>query len=184
MKLKAACCTALLLGLLVSPAMAATITVRIDPQYQEVDISAGTAIARIKAHIPQADAIIGWGLDLTLTGTSIGLAPDLPGDPNPLIPSPPFDPAYAPDGDHLAALVPPPNVVFGYDVLLATVKFNLLELGTTLLDLSYTLTDLTEGLMTESGYAAVTFEGGSITVIPEPAALALLALGVLAMRRR
>jgi hypothetical protein len=171
-------CTALLIGLLVSPALAG-IVVSFNPPAQSIDISAGTTTVDIVADIPEADAIIGWGLDLTLTGTSVSqLGPPLIG--------PLFTPAYAPDGDGLAGLVPPPDVVFGPAVVLATIMLSLDDLGTTYLDASYTpgdWPDLTEGFMTEDGFADVTFVQGSVTVTPEPASLLLLALLGLLRRR-
>lgn len=181
MRVKVAVCAALLLGALISPAMA-TIIVRIEPASQSVDISAGTTTAQIVADIPEADAIIGWGLDLTLSGPGrpfhISLA-DLE------IPSPPFDPAVAPDGDGLAALVPAPDEVFGNGVVLANLTFNLLAVGLTYLDVSYN-DPLNEGMLIEAdpGFAEVQFVQGSITVTPEPTALALLAVGGLLLRRR
>jgi hypothetical protein len=168
-------CTALLIGLLASPALAGII-VSFNPPAQSVNISAGTAMVDIVANIPEADAIIGWGLDVGLTGPAVSLIPP------PSIASPPFDPAFAPDGDGLAGLVAPPGTVFGPNVVLATLTFSLDALGTTLLDASTTPGDLTEGFMTELGFAGVQFVQGSITVTPEPASLALL--GLLALLRR
>jgi len=174
-------CTVLLIGLLVSPALA-TIVVSFNPASQFVDIGAGFTTVDIVADIPETDAIIGWGLDLGLTGTSVGFDPVLyPPTIGPL-----FTPAFAPDGDGLVGLVPPPGTVFGTGIVLATVLLTLDDLGTTYLDASYTpgdWPDLTEGFMTEFGFADVQFVQGSVTVTPEPASLVLLALVGLLRRR-
>jgi len=174
-------CTALLIGLLVSPALA-TIVVSFNPPEQTVDVSAGITTVDIVANIPTEDAIIGWGLDLGTTGTSATFDPVL----YPPAIGPLFNVAFAPDGDGLAGLVEPPAVVSGDGVVLATVVLTLNGLGTTLLDASYTpgnWPDLTEGFMTEAGFAQVAFEQGAVHVTPEPASLALLALVGLLRRR-
>jgi hypothetical protein len=168
-------CTALLVGLLASPALAG-IVVSFDPPTQPWG-AGGNASVNIVADIPEADAILGWGLDLGLSGNPASVVG------SPTI-GPLFDPAFAPDGDELAALVPPPGAVFGTGVLLATLSLHTPTpdpYGITYLDASYTLGDLTEGFITENGFADVSFVQGSIT--PEPASLALLGLLVL-MRRR
>jgi hypothetical protein len=166
-------CTALLIGLLVSPALAG-IVVSFNPPTQ-VWPPSGDATVDIVANIPELDAIIGWGLDLGLTGNPAALT-------GPPLIGPLFTPAYAPDGDGLAGLVPPPAIVFGPQVVLASLVLHTANpLGTTYLDASYTPGDLFEGLMTENGFAQVSFLQGSIT--PEPASLALLGLLVLLRRR-
>jgi hypothetical protein len=95
-------------------------------------------------------------------------------------PGPQFSPvASTPDGDGIAGLVFPPTVVYGADLWLGTLLFG----GTPAwVDLGYTPGDLTEGLATPDGFAAVTFSHG--WYIPEPAALALLACSALLLRRR
>lgn len=167
-------CTALLIGLLASPALAG-IVVSFSPLTQNVDIGLGTTTVDIVADIPEADAIIGWGLDLTLTGTSVSQS-GLP------VIGPLFTPAYAPDGDGLAGLVPPPDLVFGNGVVLATITLSLDELGMTYLDASYN-DPLFEGFMTENGFAQVSFVQGWVNVTPEPTSLLLLAVFGLLRRR-
>lgn len=177
-------CTALVIGLLVSPALAG-IVVSFAPLTQDVAWAAnGQVPVNIVADIPEADAIIGWGLDLGLTGgsptsvTNVGVAVDAA-----------FTVPYIPDGDGLAGLVPPyppPGTVWGPNVVLATVTLQMQAspvYGKTYLDASYTPGDYTEGFMTENGFAQVSFVQGWVNVTPEPTSLLLLAaLGLL--RRR
>ena len=168
-------CAGLLVALLASPALA-DVMVYFNPPAQSIDISAGTTTVDIVADITVEQAILGWGLDLGLTGTSVSVVPP------PAI-GPLFDPAFAPDGDDLAGLVPPPDLVSGIGVVLATMTLSLDNLGTTYLDASVTPGDLFEGFMTEAGFASpVTFVQGSVTVTPEPASLLLL--GLLGLLRR
>jgi len=165
-------CTALLIGLLVSPALAG-IVVSFNPPTQPWG-AGNNATVDIVANIPEAEAIIGWGLDLTLSGNPASLT-------GPPVIGPLFDAAFAPDGDGLAGLVPPPGTVFGAQVVLASLALHTANpYGTTYLDASYTPGDLFEGLMTENGFAQVTFVQGVIK--PEPASLALF--GVLLLLRR
>jgi hypothetical protein len=166
-------CTALLIGLLASPALAG-IVVSFNPLSQNWD-GGGNALVDIVANIPEADAIIGWGLDLGLSGNPAALT-------GPPVIGPLFDPAFAPDLDGLAGLVPPPGTVSGPQVLLASLSLHTANPNaTTYLDASYTVGDLTEGLMTENGFADVQFVQGVIK--PEPGSLALLGLLVLLRRR-
>jgi len=168
-----------LLGLLVSPALAGTINVYLVPASQSVNISAGTAMVNIVADIPQSDPLIGWGLDLSLVGTSVTYGGATVGAA--------FDAAYAPDGDGLAGLTTvsparPNGEIYGDGIVLAQVSLNLVELGITQLVPGYD-DPVFEGLMTPAGFATAAFTPGQIEVTPEPAALALLGLGLLLRRR-
>lgn len=175
-------------GGLVRPAEA-TIFVSIVPSAQVVNIADGTATVDIVAVIPEADAIVSWGLDLELAGTSVS-------ELSVAINEPLFTPVVGADGDAYAALVtvPPGDAVWSDPVplLLATVTFSLDELGLTTLTLSDDNAegDLTEGFGLEpppaGAFAEVQYTGGSITVVPEPATVMMIALGAFAVvaRRR
>ncbi|HPC22492.1 MAG TPA: hypothetical protein PK920_08420 [Phycisphaerae bacterium] len=163
MKIRLVCCAALL-GLLISPAMADI----------SVTLVHGPGLTGlVYADIPLEDSIVGFGLDAIIqTPADLSYVGFVPAEP--------FDPVVSPDGDGFAGLLFPPDVVHGEDVLLGTLTFA----GTgSWVDLGVTPGDLTEGfaLASVGGFAAATFTGA---YIPEPAALVLLALGALALRRR
>jgi hypothetical protein len=167
-------CTAALL--LASPALADTVYASFDPTPKVVNLG-DTFTIDIVADM--TSDIVGWGLDLTIADPSVAMRTAA----DPVI-GPDWDPAFAPDGDGLAGLAFPAGVS-GNDILLATVEFQAMALGVTDLYLSITPGDLTEGFaLYPTGFDDAVFTAGQIRVIPEPAALALLGLGVLALRRR
>ena len=177
MKVKALCCAALL-GLLVGPAMAASVPtiVYISPDCQTFDAPGGTAMVDIVADIPEENAIIGFGLDLVLSGDPIVTPIDVAIGGS-------FDAVAAADGDELAGMVMPPAPIFGDGILLATVELSLDGIGTAILTPGYTLSDLTEGLPTPDGFVTdIEWVEGCI-IVPEPATMLLLALGALLRRR-
>jgi len=174
MKMRAVCCMALL-GLFLSPAMA-DVVVSFVPQDQDVELLAGTATVDIYADIPEDEGIIAFGFDIDiLSGTSATYSS--------FALAAPWDPIG--DGDDgIAGVLFPPDVATG-NFLLGTATFDLVELGLTEIGMSDDYPDdLLEGFWLESmGVATVVYGTGTINVIPEPAALALLALGALIRRR-
>ena len=182
------CVTAVALATM-SPAWA-TIIVSIEPAAQSVDILAASVSVDIVADIPQEDAIVHWGIDLQFDDTVVNLLGDdwlaavTINDSS-------FDPVVATDGDALSALVPfAESPLWGDDILLATVEFVPVALGTSMVTLSDDngTGDLTEGFALNpppvGAFADVTYVSGEIAVTPEPAALAFLLVGTVALLRR
>lgn len=174
MKMRIVLCTAALL--LASPALADTVYAGFEPSPKVVNLG-DTFTIDIVADM--TSDIVGWGLDASLSNPAIA---NFTGT-DPVI-GPMWDPAFAPDGDGLAGLAFPAGVS-GNDILLATIELTALAVGVTDITLSITPGDLTEGFaLYPTGFDEAVFTAGRIEVIPEPAALALLGLAVLALRRR
>lgn len=108
------------------------------------------------------DPLVGWGLDLSFDPSILALV-------GPPAIGPRWVPAFAPDGDGLAALAFPDSVS-GVDVVLATLTFSAAALGETDLLLSTTPGDLTEGFALDpTGFAVPSFQSAHVAVVPEPA---------------
>lgn len=168
----------LVAGVLAGSAAAATVDVYLVPQHSVINLG-DTVWVDIMADI--SDPVLGWGLDLDAA------SPAIANKTGNLSIGPSWNPATAADGDDLAGVVPfPPIGIAGDGILLASVEFIGLSLGVTDLILGDDYpADLTEGFALDpSGFASVTYTNGSITVIPEPAALSLLMLGGLFAARR
>jgi len=162
----------------------ATIVVDLDPFNAVIPNPGQTVTIDIWADIPEAEAIVGWGMDAdtfdwniaTILGVTINTAL--------------FDPVTTPDGDGLGGLVPPGGSVWGNHVVLATLEVMGNNVGTTDLFMwDDNPSDLTEGFAIDpamgGGFASVSYLSGIVTVLPEPASLGLLAVvGLLAARRR
>lgn len=175
MRMKLVLCTAVLL--LASPALADTVFAGFDPAVKNV---LPGEIFTIDIVADMTNPIVGWGLDLTIADPAVAVRTAT----DPVI-GPDWDPAFAPDLDGLAGLAFPDGVS-GMGIVLATVEFQAVgAMGTsTNLVLSVTPGDLTEGFaLYPSGFDGYEFSLGTVNIVPEPAALVLLALGALIRRR-
>ena len=171
-------CSALVIGVLGPASASADIIVRFDPADAGIDSPGDTTTVNIVAYIPEEDAILGWGLDLIVEDPGVA---DITGF---MINTALFNAISSPDGDDLGGLAFP-VCIWGYDVLLATVEFTGYGIGITEIMLADDYPDdLTEGFaLCGTGFASMIYGSGLITV-PEPASVSLLALGLLALRRR
>jgi len=164
-------------GLCTAPALA-TIDVYLNPS--NVTVYVGDLFTvDVLADIPEMEPILGWGLDLTfdnpwvqqIGGPTVG---------------PLWIPAAAPDGDGLAGVAFPPPGLWGDHVPLASITLQAVAMGTVNVGLDDdNPPDLTEGFALDPvGFAEVNYVPGTITIIPEPATLALLIAGSVALLRR
>lgn len=149
---------------------AAAVTVRFEPGVTNV---AAGQVFTIDLVADLDEPVLGFGLDVSFDATRIGLlAPPAIGGA--------WTPVFAPDGDGLAGLGPVAGVT-GDAVLLATLSFQAIGLGTTPLTAGVTADDLAEGFpLVGGGFADVAFLAGQVEVrsIPEPAPALLLGLGL------
>lgn len=167
-------CIAVVTGLLCATSASAAPVVRLEPVTPSVNVGESVTVAILATF---DEPVMAWGLDLAIgapayaawTGTVIGANWDAP-------------PATL-DGDGLAGLRFPTGLAG--EVLLATLTFEGLLAGETLLALS-SGPEEDEGFLLASGGLAtnVQYLPATLTVVPEPAAVALLGLAAVMRRRR
>lgn len=161
----------------VMPAQA-TISLEFNPSAIVVD-PCDIFFVDLVADIPQQDAILGWGLDLLYDPTQMSW--------DSLIIGTDWNQASG-DGDGFGGLaVFPPGLIWGDDILLATLDFHCRRPGFSWLDVAVTSGDPTEGfILPGGGFADWTSTPANITQTPEPATLFLIGTGLagLAAARR
>lgn len=144
----------------------ATVIVRVEPSTPTPQLG---ATFQVDLFADIADPVLGFGVDLDIANGSVASVVGLPEI------GPAWASLFTPDGDGLAGVAPLEASVSGDDVLLATLTLMADALGTTDLLAAISDGDLTEGFpLDPSGFADVEFLSGQVTVVPEPATLALL----------
>jgi hypothetical protein len=168
---------ALVLGGLCTAGASADILVVLNPTDSVVAVG-DTVSVNIVAHIQEADAVAGWGLDLdiALPGVASWTLTSIGSD---------WFPGTGIDPDGLVGFAFP-DPVWGPGKVLATVEISGLSVGVTDICPSVTPGDDTEGFVQKGGeFVAANFICGTITVTPEPTTLSLVALaGLVILRRR
>ena len=143
------------------------------------------------ADIPEADAVVGYGLDLYFDETKVAVSAVSIGTPWAATAAVDPDPNDASVDLNFAATNEfPGDAVFGTGVLLASITFDALSVGMTDLVIGdhNALGDLNEGFAANppptGAFVPYSATNGCIEVVPEPATLSLLALAGLALLRR
>jgi hypothetical protein len=157
-----------------NPARATTI-VRFDPPTKQVAVN---AVFTMNIVADFSAPVAGWGLDMTVALPAIASQMGAPTLGNT------WTAVFTPDGDNLGGLIFP-NGAVGNGIVLATIQFKANAIGQTSVNTSVTVGDATEGFALDpSGFDAVTFQPGTITVVPEPLSGCLFFAGLLALPRR
>lgn len=149
------------------PASALT-SVRFDPTHIATNVQGMLSINLVADF---THPVLGFGLDISFDPDVLTLV----GEP---IIGPAWTGAFARDGDGLAAFAPPTGVV-GIGVVLAALTFQPVGIGVSVVAADFTPTDLTEGFpLRTGGFDAAAFSSANIQVVPEPATLFLVQLGL------
>ena len=127
------------------------------------------------ADLALGESVLGWGLDLTFDDAVFSQIA------SPTIGSN-WIPVMALDGDGLAGLAFP-FPVSGTDVLLATLSFEAISVGTVNFVLGVTNGDLTEGLplafpAPPGTFTELTFNNASVTSVPGPSTILRMLTGL------
>jgi len=175
-------CSIFAVGMLTMASASATIMVDFEPWDAYIYGPIGDTVeVEIWADIPEADAILGWGLDLIVDDPSIA---DVTGTP---VIGGDFYAGAGGDGDGLAGLAFP-DPIWGPHVTLATVTFERIspiDWIWTDIWMDATEGDLKEGFLLADGINfADWYSLTGYVNTPEPASLTMLALFGLALRRR
>ena len=91
--------------------------------------------------------------------------------------------AFATDGDGLAGLAPFPTSVSGFNILLATITFEVINSGSSDLIAGITPGDFAEGFplpfpASPGSFAEVKFINSSVAPVPEPATFLLMGISL------
>jgi len=164
------------LAALAGPATAGVIVVTFDPLVSFIAPVGGTAQVNLVADIPADSPVLGWGLDLDIVNPAVAALVNVSV-------AAPWTQVSG-DGDGLGGLAFP-NGVTGNDIVLATLTLQGLSQGTSLMMVSATQGDLTEGFALDpTGFGLFVAPCGAVVVTPEPATLVLLAVAGFMVRRR
>ncbi len=152
-------------------------TVFFDPSSQSVPNGSSVSVDLV-ADLP--NPVLGWGLDVSFDNSILSL--------NNLTIDPGWFPGMGFDTDGLVGLAFPAPIS-GNNIVLATLTFDTLAVGTSTLNASISPLDFTEGFpLLTGGFDAVSFTAGSIEimqsnspVVPEPSSFLLMGTGLVAL---